>query len=104
MEKQIICVLGDILSGKETPRRIEFDKPPTDEDSGIIVQNGHASSSVINSIGKSVFLASHPELETILARMLVGDTAEREDTTDGPLWSIKDSSGVVRETILLPSS
>ena len=99
MNKQIISVFGDILSGMESPRRIEFARQPTDRDSGFIVGCGHFSESKMGFIGLEPFLSSHLELKEVLARMHVGDVAEKEETTDGPLWIIKDTNGVVRETI-----
>ena len=102
MDNQFITLYGDLLSGNEIPERVKFVKFPTDEDSGLIVYCRHASESKMSQIGKSVFLDSHPELRHILTRMQVGDVAKREDTTDGPSWTIKDHGGAVRETVLLP--
>lgn len=98
MDKQIIWVAGDILSGRELPRRIEFVKSPTEDDSGFIVSCGHSLTSKMGYIGKAPFLVSHPELIKILEQMQVGDVAEKQDTTDGSQWIIKARNGVVRET------
>ena len=101
MGNQFIRLFGDILSGKEPPKRICCVEYPTESDAGFIVDSGHSLSLRTECKGKEPFLDSHPELWEILSRMQVGDVAEREDTTNGPLWRIKDQNGVVRETIPL---
>ena len=99
MEKQIITVFGDILSGKEEPQRVVFEKFPADDDSGFIVDCGRRLESKVGVILKNRFLDSHPELRDVLARMEVGDIAERVDVAGGSTWTIRDKNGVVRHPI-----
>ncbi len=96
MDTQFICIFGDILSGKESPRRIEFVNAPTGDDSGFIVGCGHSVESLFGRIAKESFLASHPDLRKVFSRMQVGDVAEMEYTTTGSSWTITDKEGVVR--------
>ena len=92
MDNQTIAVFGDILSGKDVPQRIVFEKTPTDDESGFIVDCGRLLETKMSVIGKSLFLDSHPELREVLARMQVGDVAVREDTTSDPQWRIKNNN------------
>lgn len=104
MEEQFITVFGEILSGKDSPRRVRFAEQPTDEDSGFIVDCGRPLTSIFSRIGKARFLDSHPELIAVLSQMEVGDVAERDDRTDGCWWTIQDQKGMTRQSIHLPET
>lgn len=104
MEEQFITVFGDILSGKESPRRIRFAESPTNDESGFIVDCGRPLLSISSRIGMARFLESHPELIAVLSQMEVGDVAERDDRTDGCWWTIQDPKGMTRQSIHLPET
>lgn len=104
MDTQFILIFGDILSGGEQPRIIEFTKAPTADDSGFVVGSGHSVASKNGFIGKSTFLESHKELKEVFSRMQVGDVAERNDRTDGTFWNIKDKKGEIRHSIHVPET
>jgi hypothetical protein len=104
MNEELIVVCGDVLSRRKSPKRILLADASRETNGEFHVTCGSAVETCLRLFPKATLLNSYPELACVMGKMEIGDEATREDTTDGPLWAIKDTKGVVRHTILSPKA